>query len=208
VVQVSVFNNKGKEAGAVELPGDVFGVRINTAVLHQAVVMYHTSQRQGTVAVKDRRDVSGGGKKPFRQKGTGRARAGSSRSPLWHGGGIVFGPQPRDFANTLPLKIRKAALRESLNAKYQDGDIICIDDLTTAMSKTKEFVSFLKALNIQGHTLALLNGCDATIERVSRNVPLFELMRAEDVNAYDILRHKKIMVTRSALQKLLERIQQ
>ena len=187
--KVAVLDIKGKEKEDIDL-SDVFEGRVNTEVIHQAIVMYQASLRQGNASTKERAFVSGGGKKPFRQKGTGRARAGSSRSPLWHGGGVVFGPHPRDFSYALPKKIKNAALRESLKAKLNDNNVCCIDDLTDALSKTREFVEILKNLKLSGKILAVLDGSDESIIRVSRNVPRLSLMRAQDVNAYDILRNK------------------
>ena len=206
MAKVTVFNKSGKENGSLELPDEIFAGKVNTDVLHQAVVMYQACLRQGTASTKQRGDVSGGGIKPFRQKGTGRARAGSSRSPLWKKGGIVFGPTPRDFSYSIPKKIRRAALRESLKVKYQNQNLLCIDEVKDAFKKTKDFAGILKALKVQGRTIALLDGSNESVARVSRNIPSFHLMRAQDVNAYDILRHKKLLVTKTALDRLLERI--
>jgi large subunit ribosomal protein L4 len=203
-----VFDSEGKRVESVELPDDMFGEDVNTDVIHQAVVMYQASLRQGNASTKERGAVSGGGKKPFRQKGTGRARQGSIRSPLWKGGGVVFGPHPRDFGYTVPQKVRKTALRESLKAKHKSEDMVCVDDLKNSFDKTKEFAQILKNLSLKGNILALLDGSDASIVRVSRNIPFFRLMRSRDVSAYDILRHKKILVTKTALSNLMERIRQ
>ncbi|OGX36915.1 MAG: 50S ribosomal protein L4 [Omnitrophica WOR_2 bacterium RIFCSPLOWO2_12_FULL_50_9] len=205
---LTVLDSQGKKSGSVDLPVDIFGEGVNTDVIHQAVVMYQASLRQGNASTKERGSVSGGGKKPFRQKGTGRARQGSIRSPLWKGGGVVFGPHPRDFGYTVPQKVRKAALRESLNAKHKDEDLVCVDDLKESFDKTKEFAKILKNLSLKGKILALLDGSDASIVRASRNIPFFRLMRSQDVSAYDILRHKKVLVTKTALNNLVERIRQ
>lgn len=205
-MKLAVLNIDGKEKESLDLPENIFGVRVNTDLLHQAVVMYLASQRQGNVSTKERNEISGGGIKPFRQKGTGRARAGSIRSPLWHGGGVVFGPKPRDFSYSLPKKIKKAALRESLNAKYQDKNLICLADVTSPMQKTKEFVKVLSTLGIKGKVLACFEGCDPTVERVSRNIRIVNIVRASDVNAHDILRSKHFLVTKTAFSKLLERV--
>lgn len=203
---LTVFNREGKKAGSVDLPKELFEGDINTDVIYQAVVMYQASLRQGTVSTKTRKDISGGGIKPWRQKGTGRARHGSIRSPLWKKGGVVFGPHPRDFSYAVPRKIRQAALRESLKAKYKDENLICIDDLKNAFQKTNEFAGILKNLGINGKILALLDGSDATVERVTRNIASLDLMRSQDVNAYDILRHKKILVSKTGIHNLLERL--
>ena len=201
-----ILNSEGKKIEDIELPDTVFGTRVNGDLLHQAVLMYHAGQRQGTASTKERGAVSGGGKKPFRQKGTGRARAGSIRSPLWRKGGVVFGPHPRDFSYTIPQKIKLAALRESINAKYLSKDLLCVDRLTVQSSKTKDFAKILTALQLKEKTLAVLDKSDNDLTRVARNIPFFNLMRAEDVNAYDVLRNKKVLITKAALKNLLKRI--
>lgn len=203
-----IHNQEGKKVEELNLPDTLFGGPVNGGVIHQAVVMYQAAQRQGTASTKERGSVSGGGKKPFRQKGTGRARAGSIRSPLWRKGGVVFGPHPRDFRFSLPKKIRLAALRESLNAKFQSQDLFCVEHLKATSTKTKDFAKLLAALKLNGKILALLDRDDADILRVSRNLPFLRLMRVEDVNAYDILRNKKVLITKNAFKNLLKRISQ
>ncbi|MCA9398462.1 MAG: 50S ribosomal protein L4 [Candidatus Omnitrophica bacterium] len=206
--KLAVLDNKGKETASIDLPENVFGKHVNTAVIYQAVLKYRASSRQGTVSTKERADVSGGGKKPYRQKGTGRARAGSTRSPLWVGGGTTFGPHPRDFGYDLPKKIKKSALKEALNAKYQGQDLVCIADIKDDLTKTKEFAQIIKALNLGGgKVLAALDGSNESINRVTKNIPFFNVVRADDLNAYDVLSHKKVLVTKTALEKILERIQ-
>ena len=204
--KISVLDKNGSETESIDLPEEIFGGRINTDVIHQAVVMYQATFRQGNASTKERADVSGGGKKPYRQKGTGQARAGSTRSPLWKGGGITFGPHPRDFGYTIPRKIRRAALRESLKAKCLDNDLVCVSDIKDSFSKTGEFSKFLSGLGLNGKVLAILDGSHESIPRVSRNLPFFNLKRAQDVNAYDILRNKKLLVSKTAFQGLLTRI--
>lgn len=206
MLKLSVFSKSGKEVDSIDLPKDIFGVPVNTDVLHQAMVMHQASLRQGNASTKERGAVSGGGKKPWRQKGTGRARAGSSRSPLWAGGGVVFGPHPRDFGYTIPKKIKRAALRESLNAKFQNKNLICLEDLKGKLAKTKEFAQILTTLKLQGKILALLDGCDDSVMLASRNIPRFEMLRCEDVNAYDVLRNKNLLLTKTSLNKILERV--
>lgn len=203
---LQILTSEGKKSETIDLPKEIFDGPVNQDVIHQAVVMYQASERQGNASTKTRKEVSGGGIKPWRQKGTGRARHGSIRSPLWKKGGVVFGPHPRDFGYSVPQKVRQGALRETLNAKYQGKDLVCIDDFKKPFAKTKEFAAVLKNLGLGGKVLALLDGCDASVQRVSRNIPLFRLMRSRDVNAYDILRHKKILVTKTAFNNLLERI--
>jgi large subunit ribosomal protein L4 len=206
MLKLSVVNKSGKEVDTIDLPKEIFGVPVNTDVIHQAMVMHQAALRQGNASTKERGAVSGGGKKPWRQKGTGRARAGSSRSPLWYGGGVVFGPHPRDFGYTIPKKIKRAALRESLNAKFQNKNLICLEDLTGNIAKTKEFSQILTTLKLQGKILALLDGCDDSVKLASRNIPRFEMLRCEDVNAYDVLRNKNLLLTKTSLSKILERV--
>ena len=206
MAKLSVLNNEGKEKESIELPVKIFGDHVNGHVVHQAVVKYNASQRQGTASTKERGAVSGGGIKPWKQKGTGRARAGSIRSPLWAGGGVVFGPQPRDFGYDLPKKIKRAALRESLNIKLKENNILCVDDFKAPLTKTKEFAKILNTLKASGKILAVLDGSDPSVERVSRNIRSFSLMRAQDVNALDVLQNKKLLVTKSAFKALLDRV--
>ena len=203
---IPVVNIDGKKVESLELPEDIFGVEINQDILHQALMMYQAGQRQGNASTKERGAVSGGGKKPWRQKGTGRARAGSIRSPLWKGGGVVFGPHPRDFSYSIPKSIRLGALRESLNAKFVSNDLTCIDELKTKTPKTKDFAKALTHLKLEGRVLAVAEKSDDMLQRVTRNIPFFNLMRAQDVNAYDILRNKKLLVTKDAFKNLLKRI--
>ena len=204
---LAVLNKLGKKVEELTLDEKVFHQPVNTAVLHQAVVMYQAAQRQGNASTKERGSVSGGGKKPWRQKGTGRARHGSTRSPLWVHGGVTFGPHPRDFGYDVPKKIRIVALRESVNAKYHAKNILCIEDLKEKISKTKEFSKILAAMNIQGRTLALLDGCDQSVLKASRNLPRFDIRRADDINAYDVLSNKMLFVTKTAFHKLIKRVQ-
>ena len=203
-----ICNTQGKQTENLDLPDSIFGNQINKNVLHQASLMYQAAQRQGTASTKERGMVSGGGKKPYRQKGTGRARAGSNRSPLWHKGGVVFGPHPRDFSYSIPRKIKIAALRESINAKLLSQDLLCIEAFEVTSSKTKDFARFLLSLNLKGKILALLDQDDSIeqLQKVSRNIPYFHLMLVKDVNAYDVLRNKKLLVTKAAFKNLLERI--
>ena len=203
---LSVLNIQGQEAGTMDLPAEIFDAAVNQDVIHQAIVMYQANQRQGNASTKDRGHVSGGGKKPWRQKGTGRARQGSIRSPLWHKGGVVFGPHPRDFSYEVPQKIRVMALRETLKAKFKDNDLLCIDRIEIPSGKTKDFSKVLAVLKIKNKTLLLLDGNDVNVMRATRNISSVNLVRASDVNAYDILRNKKLLVTEAAFKSLLKRI--
>ncbi len=205
--ELNVVDIEGKKAASVELPKEQFGVHVHDAVIHQAVVMYNANKRQGTVSTKTRSDVSGGGKKPWAQKGTGRARQGSTRSPLWKKGGIVFGPHPRDFGYSISRKTRAAALRESLNAKFLGNNLLCVDNLEVSSGKTKDFEAILKNLKIEGRTLAVLDGTNEKTLLASRNIARLTLRRATDANASDIMNNKNVLVTKEALKILLKRIE-
>lgn len=205
--ELNVVDIKGKKAASVKLPEAQFGVHVHDAVIHQAVTMYRANQRQGTVSTKDRGEVSGGGKKPWAQKGTGRARAGSSRSPLWKKGGITFGPKPRDFSFDVPRKVKIAALRESLNAKFLSNELVCVESVAIDSGKTKDFASMLEALKIQGRVLAVLDGASDKALLAGRNIPTVTLGRAANINAKDVLSNKNLLVTKGALEALLKRIQ-
>lgn len=205
--ELKVVDIKGKEAKSVKLPDEQFGVHVHDAVIHQAVASYRANQRQGNASTKTRAEVSGGGKKPWRQKGTGRARAGSSRSPLWKKGGIIFGPQPRDFSFSVPRKIKSAALREALNAKFLSNELVCVDKFDLDSGKTKDFAQTLKSLKLSGRVLAVLDGAQSKTLLAGRNIRTVTLARGLNVNAKDILSHKNMLVTQTALETLLKRIQ-
>lgn len=204
---LAVVNVEGKKIEEIELPEAIFGGRINQDVLHQAVVMYRACLRQGTASTKERGAVSGGGVKPWRQKGTGRARVGSIRNPIWRGGGVVFGPHPREFRYSIPAKIRKAALREALNDKFLSHMICCLDHFAMPSAKTRDFARILKNLKLTGKILTLVHTSDNTaVRRACQNIPFLNLMRATDVTAYDILRHHVVLVSKPALKDLLKRL--
>jgi large subunit ribosomal protein L4 len=203
----AIHDIHGKKIDELKLPEAIFDGKVNAMALHQAVVMYQTNQRQGNASSKGRAEVSGGGKKPWRQKGTGRARAGSSRSPLWKGGGVTFGPEPRDFTYQIPRKVKSVALKASLNSKINDNDLLCVDELAIDSSKTKDFMKLLKGLKLEGKILAVVDSVEENLSRVSRNLSSFCMMRSADVTGYDILRYKKLLITKAAFKNLLKRIQ-
>ena len=207
MAKLTVHDIKGKETGSVQLPDGIFGGKVNEAVIHQAVVMYLANQRQGNASTKTRGEVSGGGRKPWRQKGTGRARAGSSRSPLWHKGGVVFGPHPREYGYSISKKTRIAALRASLNAKFQANELLCVEDIKLDKPKTKEVASIIKSFKLRGKVLAIFDGSSNDVNLASRNIRFLSLSRASDINAYDVLKNKTVLVTKSAIENLLKRIE-
>jgi large subunit ribosomal protein L4 len=187
-----------------ELNEAIFGVKSRPHLLHQAVVMQLANRRAGSASTKSKGMVRGGGKKPWRQKGTGRARAGSIRSPLWVGGGTVFGPQPRDYSYRMPRTARREALFSALSAKQRDGKLIVVDKLELDQPKTKQMVQALAGLKVES-ALVVIPRADANIERAARNLPKVKVLRVEGLNVYDLLRYEHLILTESALKALEER---
>ena len=200
---VALYNINGERIGEVELSEDIFGSEINEAVLHDAVVAQLARRRLGTHDTKTRGEVRGGGRKPWRQKGTGRARAGSIRSPLWRGGGTVFGPHPRDYSYSLPKKVKRKALKSALSAKVKDGDIVVLDALTMETPKTKEMVKILNNLRVDD-ALLVTAAKDEVIEKSARNIPNIKTLVANGLNVYDILAYDKLVITKDAVAKVEE----
>ncbi|MFH1269583.1 MAG: 50S ribosomal protein L4 [Candidatus Omnitrophota bacterium] len=202
-----IYNIEGKEIDTLKLDQGVFDGEVNADAIHQAVIAYRANQRKGLASTKTMGEVSGGGRKPWRQKGTGRARAGSIRSPLWRHGGVVFAPHPRDFSYALPEKIKKLALKSSLNAKINENNLILLDNLKMQESKTKEAVKVLSNLKIKGvKTLLLLDEPDKKIKLASRNINFLTINRAQDTHAYQVLSVRKLIITKEALNKLTNRL--
>lgn len=201
MTKIAVLDMEGKEVGQMELNDSVFNREINEGLMHQAVVLYLASLRRGTHAVKNRSAVSGGGKKPYRQKGTGHARAGSSRSPIWVGGGTVFGPTPRSYGFSMPKKQRRIALASALSAKMQAGELVVVDKLEMAAPKTKEMVSVLAKLDAAN---ALMVGAEENAARSARNIVGVEPVAATGVNVYNVLNHGKVILTKDAVAHLEE----
>lgn len=181
------------------LDPNIFNGKVNKAVLYQVIKMYEANKRRGTASTKTRAAVSGGGRKPWRQKGTGRARAGSIRSPLWKGGGVVFGPHPRNYSYSVPQKIRREALRASLNSKYNENAMLVLDELKVDKPKTKEFKKILNSLKLNEKALFVLDKIDDNLKLASRNLKEVALKRADDLNALDVLNFKKLVLTKAAL---------
>jgi len=204
-----IYNMQGEEIGSYELD-DIFQGEVNQPILREAFLSYQTNIRQGTVSTKTRSEVSGGGRKPWPQKGTGRARAGSIRSPLWVGGGTVFGPRPRRFSYSLSKKKKKLALVSSLRLKIQEKKMFIVDELKVDKGKTKEMVSFLnnfsRVANLNEGILLILNGRDEKINRASSNIKNLTLIQPSNVCVYHILSHESIFLTRDSLSKLTERL--
>jgi large subunit ribosomal protein L4 len=196
-----------KEVRKIDLDEKIFDGNVNKALLHQVVIMYQAAKRAGTAATKTRGEVSGGGKKPWKQKGTGRARAGSIRSPLWKGGGAVFGPHPKDYSYEVPKKIKRQAVQSALNGKLLDSELLFIEEIKLAEPKTKIFASSLRKL-LKSHTsvMFIVDKIDENLKRASRNVPKVLVAETANFNALDILLHKNLIVSESALKKIQKRI--
>ncbi len=202
-MKTTVYNQKGEAVGEVELSERVFGAPVNQGLIHQVVVARLANQRQGTSETKTRAVVSGGGRKPWRQKGTGRARQGSIRSPLWRKGGITFGPHPRSYRQELPRKMRRAALRAALSARALSGDIVVLDRLELDAPKTKLFAGVLKALGAP-RALFVSEAHRPELQLSARNVATAETVVAQDLSVYQVLRYPKLICTRDALARLEE----
>lgn len=200
-----VFNTQSEKVGVVELSDALFGVEINTGILHEVVCMQRANQRSGNACTKTRGEVSGGGAKPWRQKGTGRARAGSRTSPVWRGGGTVFGPKPRDYSYSLPKKVRRLALKMALSARNQEGNLVVIDDFTLPAIKTKDFVKVMANFNFD-NCLIVTGEVDDQIGLSSRNAVGYKVLPVAGLNVMDILKHSKLMLVQSSLAKLEERL--
>lgn len=205
MAKVAVYNIVGQQTGEIELNDAVFGVEVNEAVVHQALVMQLASQRQGTAATKTRAMVRGGGRKPWKQKGTGRARAGSIRSPLWIGGGTTFGPQPRSYSFRMPRKARRLAIKSALTAKLQGGELVVLEGIQFEQPKTKQVVELLKNFGLAERKALLITGeADENVEKSSRNIPGVKALAANGLNVFDLLHHDKLLITRDAVARIEE----
>lgn len=203
--KVAVYDMTGAKTGEIELNDSVFGVEINEALVHQAVVMQMASQRQGTHATKTRAMVRGGGRKPWKQKGTGRARAGSIRSPLWVGGGVAFGPHPRSYKFSMPRKARRLAIKSALTAKVNDGGLMVVENISFAEPKTKDVVKLLGNFEAQAaKALIITVDNDENVEKSSRNIPGVKAIGTIGLNVIDLLHHDKVLVTKEAVAKIEE----
>ena len=205
-MDITIFNLQGGSAGQLTLDAAIWGGRVNTGLLAQAVAMYRTNRRSGTASTKTRGDVSGGGKKPFKQKHTGRARAGSIRSPLWRHGGSVFGPRPRPFFYRLPQSIRRKALLESLKGKLRDEEMVLLDRFVAETPKTKPFAGLAKTFKATGKSIIVLEQASDALTKSLRNLRGFELRDAGNLNALDVLNANKILVAKDAFARLESRI--
>ena len=199
-----VYNMSGEQVGEIELSEAVFGVTPNQSVVHDVVKNHLANKRQGTQSALTRAEVSGGGRKPWRQKGTGRARQGSTRAPQWTHGGIVFAPKPRDYSYTLNKKSRRLALKSVLSAKVAESNLIVIDEIKMDAPKTAEFAKFLSAVGAEGKALVVTAAADANVIKSGRNIPGCEITFANLINVYDVINANKLVVDKAALAKIEE----
>ncbi|MBR5979968.1 MAG: 50S ribosomal protein L4 [Oscillospiraceae bacterium] len=204
MASVAVYNMEGKEVGTVELSEQIFGAKVNEHLVHLAVVQYLADQRQGTQKAKTRAEVSGGGRKPWRQKGTGHARQGSTRSPQWTGGGVVFAPTPRDYAFKINKKEKRAALKSVLTDKAQNGNIIVVDELKFDEIKTKKFAEVLKNLKVEKKALVVTGDKDDSVVLSARNIPTVKTAHTGTINVYDIVNAGTLVLTKDAVTKIEE----
>ena len=205
-MKLTIKDITGKDQGELEVKFPLVEGGKGTQAVHDTVVAYQAAQRMGTACTKNVGEVAGTNKKPWRQKGTGRARAGSFQSPLWRGGGVVFGPKPRDFAKKVSRSTRQLALRKAMSERLRAGDVVLVDDLKLGSPKTKEFVSLLGALELKGSALFVAHGADKNLALASRNVPQVMVKTSDSLNTYDVLRPDKLVFTRNAFEQLEARL--
>ena len=205
-MKIAIKNIAGKKQGELEVKFPLIEDGKGTQAVHDAVVAYQAAQRSGTANTKNVGEVSGTNKKPWRQKGTGRARAGSFQSPLWVGGGVVFGPRPRDFAKKISKKTRALALRKALSERLKAGDVVVVNELKLGSPKTKDFVGMMSTLELKGTTLIVSSEADRNLTLASRNIPEVALTTSESLNTYDVLRPDKLLFTKSAFEKVEARL--
>ena len=203
MANVTVYNMEGNEVGTMELNDAVFGVEINEHLVHQAVVLQLANNRQGTQKAKTRSEVSGGGRKPWRQKGTGHARQGSTRSPQWTGGGVVFAPVPRDYSFKMNKKEKRAALKSALTSRVVENKFVVVDELKLDEIKTKKFVEVLKNLNVE-KALVVLNDMDEKVIASAANIPTVKTTQTNELNVFDVLKYDTVVVTKAAVATIEE----
>ncbi|HOB35389.1 MAG TPA: 50S ribosomal protein L4 [Bacillota bacterium] len=202
--KIAVHNSKGEQVGEMELSPAIFAAPVNEAAVHEVVVAYLANQRRGTASTKTRGMVRGGGRKPWRQKGTGRARHGSIRSPIWTGGGTVFGPHPRDYSVRLPKKLKRVALRSALTTKYNNNEIIVLDQLSMETPRTKDVVQLLKNLKVEGKAVLITADPSPAVYKSARNIPGVSTGIADNINTYQVLNSGSLILTRDAVARIEE----
>lgn len=202
--KVALYDVSGAQIGELELNDNIFGIEPNQAVLYDFVKMQMANKRVGTASSKTRAEVSGGGKKPWRQKGTGRARVGSSRNPVWKGGGIVFGPKPRDYSYKLPKKVRRLAMKSALSGKVIENSMVILDQLNLDEPKTKDFIKILDSLKIDKDTLVITADGNPNVAKSARNIPGVKPLKVDFINVYDLLKYDTLLITRDAIARIEE----
>jgi large subunit ribosomal protein L4 len=201
MITLTVYNIETQKVKEIELDDGIFNAKINPTLFYEVIRVNLASQRRGSAATKNRAQVRGGGAKPWRQKGTGRARAGSRRSPLWRGGGTIFGPMPKDYSFSLPKKVKRAALRAALSLKHQEGRLILLDDFPLNGFKTKQVLQVLKRFKVED-ALIVTHEKNALLERSARNIPNIQVLHGEGLNVFDILNHEHLILLSPVLQKI------
>ena len=204
MAEMKVLDMSGAQVGTIDLCDAIFAVEVNEAILHAAVRMYLLNQRQGTQSALTRTEVSGGGKKPWRQKGTGRARQGSTRAPQWTHGGVVFAPKPRSYRTTMNRKTRQLAMKSALSSKVAGGEFVCVDAITASEYKTKTMVNMLKAISAEGKALVVLSEKNDMVVRSLANIPGVKTAYANTINVYDILNCDKLVMAKGAVEQITE----
>ncbi|MBA4537016.1 50S ribosomal protein L4 [Bacillus aquiflavi] len=202
--KVALYSQDGSQVGEIELNESVFGIEPNKHVLFEAIIMQRASLRQGTHKTKNRSEVRGGGRKPWRQKGTGRARQGSIRSPQWRGGGTVFGPIPRSYSYKMPKKVRRLAIKSALSTKVVENNILVLENLVFEAPKTKDFAKTLKALSVDSKALIVTADLDENVALSARNIPGVTVVTANGINILDVVNHDKLIMTKAAVEKVEE----
>ncbi len=206
MVSLPVFDLEGKSKGSIDLDKNIFDIPVKKSVVHEVLVAELAAKRQGTASTKTRGEVRGGGKKPWRQKGTGRARAGSIRSPLWKGGGVVFGPKPRDYSKKISKKLKQLALLMSIIGKIKSNSVKVIENISLHSQKTKQFAQILKNLGIDSGLL-ILDSCGVAEKRCAANIEKIKLVNSKNISVFDILKHRTLLLDKSAVSNLNERFQ-
>ena len=201
---VKLYNMKADEVGTLELKDALFNAEFNESVIHQAVVTRLANERQGTKSTLTRSEVRGGGAKPYRQKGTGRARQGSTRSPQWVHGGVVFAPKSRDFSKKMNVSAKRVALFSALSQKIRDDEVIFIDDIKVSAPKTKEMAAFLKAFNLEKTVLVVMDNSDEAVLKACANIKAISTLPVDQINTYDVVKNAKVVISKKAVEKIQE----
>jgi len=204
MAEIEIINRESKSVGKAEMPDEIFAAQVRTGLLHEVVRNHLANLRKGNASTKTRGLVRGGGRKPYRQKGSGRARAGSIRSPLWKGGGTVFGPQPRDYSYRIPKKAKWVAMNSALSSKFRDGEISVVDSIEIAEPRTRLVKEFIEGLGIKGSVLIIIPEKNEALELGARNLPGVSVARVSELNVYSVLSHDRLLISKDAVEKMKE----